>query len=163
MENDRNAVGGSCMSHSIAKPASMARRKRRKRIFPDGLVHVVIAAMGDRTSLSQVCRCHAGDLDDGLDFDGGVERQGGHADGSAGMLAGFAEHVGDQVRGAVGDEMLFDEARCRRDEADELDDALDPGEIAAKRSLRLRQDVDGAEFRGALAGRDIDIGADEGR
>ena len=52
-----------------------------------------------------------------VDLDGSVEGQGGHADGGAGMLAGLAEDLGDQVRGAVDDEVLFGEIRGRGHEA----------------------------------------------
>ena len=46
------------------------------------------------------------------------------------------------------------------DEAVELDDAADAGEIAAERGLGLGENVDGAEFGGALACRDIDAVAE---
>ena len=93
--------------------------KGRERVFPDGMVHVVIAAMGDRLRRQPGKIFHGDaiplcDFDDGVDFDGGIEGQGGHADGGAGMDAGVAENLGDQVGGAVDDEMLFDEGRAWR-------------------------------------------------
>ncbi len=53
--------------------------------------------------------------------------------------------------------MLFDEFGRGGDEAVQLDDALDAAEIAAERSLRLGENVDGAEFGGTLAGGNVDI------
>ncbi len=70
--------------------------------------------MGDRLGGQPGEHRHAsGDLHDGVDLDGGVERQRGHADGGAGMLAGIAQHVDEQVGGAVDDEVLFDKVGRR--------------------------------------------------
>src|SRR3569623_40944 len=48
-------------------------------------------------------------------LDCGIARQAGHADSGTGMLAGLAQNVGDQVRGAVHHQMLLDEIRRRGD------------------------------------------------
>src|SRR3954468_2247962 len=43
------------------------------------------------------------DLDDGIDLDRRPERKHRHADGAAGVAAGFAEHLLHQLRSAVDD------------------------------------------------------------
>ncbi len=73
------------------------------------------------------------------------------------MLAGFTEHIGDQVGGAVDDEMLFEETGRGRDKTVELDDTGNPRQVAGKCGLRLGQDVDGAKFGCPLSLRECDI------
>src|SRR3954452_7199992 len=50
-------------------------------------------------------------LEDDLDLDGRVARQGVHADGGAGVLAGVAEQLLQELAGGVGDLGLIGEAR----------------------------------------------------
>ena len=66
------------------------------------------------------------DLDDHLDLDRGVERQHRDADRGAGVPAGVAEDLADQLGGAVGDPRLPGEVRGGGDEDDELDDPASP-------------------------------------
>lgn len=74
------------------------------------------------------------------------------------MLAFFAERGRQQIGCAVGDKVLFDEIGGRGDEYSDLDDSADLFEVAECRP-GLRQDVDGAIFRGFLTGGDINVAA----
>ncbi len=62
------------------------------------------------------------------------------------MLAPLAECRDEEVRRAVGHEVLFGEAGRGGDEDGDLDDARDLLEVA-ERGFCLRQDVDRAELR----------------
>ncbi len=48
-------------------------------------------------------------FDDGLDLDGRVSRQGGHADRESGVSAGVTEHGDEQIRTAVDDTRVIGE------------------------------------------------------
>jgi hypothetical protein len=78
------------------------------------------------------------------------------------MLASLAENIGDEIGGAVDDEMLFGKVGHGSDEAIELQDPADTAEVSERR-FGLREDVDGAKFSGALSGCDIDIAANKAR
>ncbi len=60
---------------------------------------------------------------DGFHLDGGVERERGHADGRAGVLAALAQRRGQEVGGTVGHEVLLGEVGRRGDEDGDLDHA----------------------------------------
>ncbi len=69
----------------------------------------------------------------------------GRADRRARMLAALAEYCRQEVRRAVGDQVLLGEVGCRGDEDGDLHHAGDSFE-SAERRLGLRQDVDRAEL-----------------
>ena len=99
------------------------------------------------------------DFEHPFDFDAGVERQFGHADGGAGVAARVAQNLDHQVRGAVHDR------RKRRESGDGIDEAAeahafdDVVEIADG-GLQLSEKIDGAEPRGLLADLRRDFRAD---
>src|SRR5690606_34193708 len=70
------------------------------------------------------------DLDDHLHFDRDVQRQGGDPDRAAGVHAGLAEHLADQLAGAVDHLRLAGERRVAGDEPDELDHPAHRGQLA---------------------------------
>jgi hypothetical protein len=84
-----------------------------------------------------------------LDLHCGIERQGRHADGGAGMFSRFAQYGHDQVRCAVNDLMLIGKSWRRRDESAQPYTASYAPQIAQRR-IGLIQDIDGAEPRGLL-------------
>src|SRR6476469_9577932 len=59
--------------------------------------------------------------DGDLDLDGGVEREHRDTDGGAGVDAGVAEGLAEQLAGAVDDTGLTGEGGVARDEPDHLD------------------------------------------
>ena len=97
-------------------------------------------------------------LEHAFDFDRGVERQHGDADGGAGMPSLVAEDFNDQIRSAVHHLWPVEKIRHRRDKPAEPHDARDAVEIA-DRGLDLRQQVDRAGARRALALFDADPAA----
>ena len=64
-------------------------------------------------------------LDDEADFDGGVEGEGGRAEGDAGVFAGFAEDLEEEVGGAVDDLGVIGKIGGGIDEALEVHDPAD--------------------------------------
>ena len=76
------------------------------------------------------------------------------------MFAGFAKGSGKQVRCAIGDQMLLGEVGRGSDEDRDLDEAPDLFE-RSKGRLGLRQDVDGAIFRGFLSGGRVEVTAEK--
>src|SRR3979490_2470170 len=72
----------------------------------------------------------SGHLEGGLDLDCGIERQGGDADGWAGVAALVAERRDHQVGGAIHHFGAVGETGRRIDEAAEADHADDLVEIA---------------------------------
>ncbi|MNL73181.1 hypothetical protein D3C87_1986070 [compost metagenome] len=79
------------------------------------------------------------------------------------MLAGITQNVGEEIGGAVNDEMLFNELRNRGNEAVQLEDTTDFREVAVQGSLDLCENVDGAQFGGALGGCNVNIAANKAR
>ena len=69
----------------------------------------------------------------GVDLDGGVHRQGRHADGGAGVAALVAENLDEEVRGTVGDLVLLGEGRIAGDEDGDLQQAADLRQVTAER------------------------------
>ena len=65
-----------------------------------------------------------------LDLDRRVQRERRHADGGPCVHAGVAEDGAEQLGGAVGDLRLGGEVGRRRDEDDDLHDALDQRQVA---------------------------------
>src|SRR5438309_1783549 len=57
------------------------------------------------------------ELHDCLYLDTGPQRERRHADGTAGVPAGVAEHIDEQLRRAVDDQVLLHECRVAVDEA----------------------------------------------
>ncbi|MNT81472.1 hypothetical protein D3C71_2080860 [compost metagenome] len=55
----------------------------------------------------------------------------------------WAEHLGDQLAGAVGDEVLLGEVFRAVDQAHQLDDALDAVEVSAHGRLQGAHQVNG--------------------
>src|SRR5947199_5234015 len=66
---------------------------------------------GGRPPLDDDGSAISADLDDDLDLDRRVEREYGDTDGAAGVPAGVAEHLAEQLRGAVHDTGLAEEPR----------------------------------------------------
>ena len=91
-----------------------------------------------------------------LDFNRGVERERGNADGGAGVFAGVAEDIDEEVAGAVDDLRLLAETRRARDEAADAHDGADTVEGAVL-ALQGRQGVYGALARafGGVVDRDV--------
>src|SRR5437763_8947272 len=110
--------------------------------------------------------CTVLQLEDAFDLDGDLERQRAHPDGGAGVPAALlAEDPDEEVGGAVGDGRLIAELGIRVHEAEQLDDAGDPVELA-ELGLDRREHVEGDELRGALTLLDGELAAelaDEGR
>ena len=79
-----------------------------------------------------------------IHFDGDAKRQSRNADSEAGVLARVSKDGHDKIRSAVHDFGLVKEIRCRGNEAAELDAAFDFSEVSAQRSVRLRENADGA-------------------
>ena len=71
--------------------------KGRHRVFPISHCSCRDGRDGRLVELSASHGAASVDLHDRIDLDGGIQRQGGHANSGAGMLAGFAEDLGDQV------------------------------------------------------------------
>ncbi len=66
------------------------------------------------------------------------------------MLAGLAEDFTDQLRSAIGDQVMFGVVTGGIDQAHELDDALDAGQVAATGCLQGGDQVDGHAACGLL-------------
>jgi len=64
-------------------------------------------------------------FDDHLDLDAGAQRNLRHAEGRARMAAGLAEHFPEQVRAAIGDQVMFSKISGGIDQAGDFDDAFD--------------------------------------
>src|SRR5207245_7060702 len=84
----------------------------------------------------------SGDLSDQIDLDARTHRDLHNTEGAAGMRALFGEHLAQQIRASVGDEVLFGEIGGAVDEAHHLHDALDLVQVADGRVQRAQQ-VDG--------------------
>ena len=93
------------------------RRPRKARARP-GLVHRHLLAA---------------DFGDQLNFHRCVQRQLGHPDRAAGMPAGLAEHLEEQLAGPVDDLRLAVETRCAGHEPGDLDDAADSVQATGRR------------------------------
>ncbi len=78
------------------------------------------------------------------------------------MFAGIAENRHEEIGGAIGDEMLFDEIRRGGYKDGDLHNALDAVE-AAESGLCLSKDVDGAGARRSLSMRNRQLIADPAR
>ena len=74
------------------------------------------------------------------------------AEGAARMRAFLAEDLGEQFGAAVGHQVLFGVVGRAVDQAHDLDDALDPVQVAERRVQRAEQ-VDRDRARGLLRGR----------
>src|SRR3546814_540537 len=72
------------------------------------------------------------DRDNGINLDGGTERQHRNADRAAGVAAGLAEYLLHQLGRAVGDLGLVSEGTGAVDEDAELHDPLDAVEVAQR-------------------------------
>jgi len=93
----------------------------------------------------------SGDFGDQLDLHAGAQRNLRHAERAAGVLAGVAEDLDEQFRGAVGHQVLLRVLQRRIHQAHHLDDALDAAEVAAQVARQRGQQVDGDGARGGLA------------
>ncbi len=150
-------AGGGGFGGALAGPLGRAGALRRWREPPAG----ISARQGGRRAPRRVPapvrgrgrgpRRSCGDrFEDRLDLDGDLVRQAGDAEGRAGMHAGLAEHVGQQIRGAVDDIGMAVEIRGGIDQPQQLHhpaDAVEAAEMAAQR----RKDVAGDQF-GMAAG-----------
>src|SRR5664280_2421189 len=90
-------------------------------------------------------------FDDELDLDAGAERKLGDAEGAARMRALFGEDLAEQLRAAVGDEMVLGEVGRAVDEAGDANDPLDLVEIADG-GVQGAEQIDGDGARCLLAG-----------
>jgi len=87
------------------------------------------------------------DRDDSFNLDRDLAGQGDVADGGAGVPAGFAEHIDEQVRAAVDDLGRIVEIRRGVDHAEELDDvvhAVERAERVAHRGEEAKADEPGS-------------------
>src|SRR6478672_11020964 len=91
-----------------------------------------------------------GERDDDLHLDGGVQRQHGHTDSGAGVDAGVAEGLAEQLAGTVDDARLASEGGVAGDEPDHLDHLGHPVEVA-HHGLDRRDGVERADL-GELCG-----------
>jgi hypothetical protein len=99
-------------------------------------------------------------LDDELDLDGRVARQRSHADRRPRMLAGCAEHLAEQLAGAVHHRWLVDVAGGAGHEADHLDHPLDEREVTDL-SVYGGERVERAQPGAVLGGVGVHLRADE--
>ena len=90
-------------------------------------------------------------LEKAVDLDGSVERQRSYPNGSAGVRSDLvAEHLCDQIRGAVGHNMLLSETRRRGDEGAKAHHRPNAPQIALAGLAHLSDQVDGANPGGSL-------------
>src|SRR5205807_3670992 len=152
----------SWMSHSMAKLPAMAAcaavgmfsmMPRARSCRPRWATGRAVSQSGARKLLRP-----SGDLEDAFDFDGGVRRQRGDADGGAGVPALVGEGGNHEVGGAVQHLWSVEEVGRGIDETAEPDHAHHLVEVA-ERGLDLRQQVDGAAARRRIALLDGDAGA----
>src|SRR6266545_1560028 len=127
-------------SDAPAGAPGTGRRVRKETATQNGRSGAAMAA-------SRLLLLH---LHDRLDLDGNAEGQGGDADGGAGVAAGLAEHLAEQLAGAVDHLGVVGEAGLGGDEAGDLDHAADPAEVA-QLGLERGQHVDGAHPGGGGA------------
>lgn len=84
------------------------------------------------------------DLEDELDLDRRIERQGVHSDRSSRVTPRITEHFHHEIAGAIGHGRLGIESRITLDEDPQPHDPANPLELAAERRLRDRKSVDRA-------------------
>ena len=77
------------------------------------------------------------------------------------MAAGIAKHLNHQIRTAIDDLGNVRESRSDLDETTELDHATQPSKFAVAGELHLSDQVDCAQPRRGLTGRDVEIFADD--
>src|SRR4051794_40094215 len=107
-------------------------------------------AIGRATSHSSARMLQSAEFEHALDFDGGIARQGRHADGASGMTSFIAKYRHHQIRGAVHYLGTIEKSRIRVDESAESDHTHHPVEIA-RCGLDLRNQIDATGPRGVLS------------
>src|SRR5690606_20315339 len=99
------------------------------------------------------------DLEDAVDLDRDAEGQRFGADGHAGVLAGLAEDLGHQIRGAVDHPRLFREVGGAVDQPEQLDHTGHAVESSGNRVLDLGQDLERGLARRLVAALDRQVAA----
>ncbi len=83
------------------------------------------------------------DFSNQLDFYASAQRDLRHTKSAAGVLAFVTKDLAQQLRAAIGHQVLFGKRGCGIDQAHDLDDALDAVQVAAASCLQGAHQLNG--------------------